>query len=70
MDEGGRRAIKGGDQGTVTVTRGRARGQVSGSMGSDRFGSLADSAGLIPVTRSTTKAQARSISPSLGLEHG
>jgi hypothetical protein len=45
-------AIMQGDQGAVAITRGTAERQVGAPSVHDRFGSQADSAGSIPVTRS------------------
>jgi hypothetical protein len=49
-----------------------ASAQVGGTAGERRaleVTSQANSAGSIPVTRSTTKAQARDMIPNLGLDH-
>jgi len=58
------RAINQGVMGLITVTSGASTAQVSVVRGSDLSDSQADSAGSIPVTRSTTKHQVSGLRPT------
>jgi hypothetical protein len=60
------RAINPGNEGSLTVTHGHPAPQVRPHNSPNRTDSQADSAGSIPVTRSTTKAQVSG--PSLNLD--
>jgi len=60
-------AINPGDERSITVTRGHPAAQVKPHSSPDRTDSQADSAGSIPVTRSTAKGQFGSIFRTLDL---
>jgi hypothetical protein len=62
-----RRAIKKGDEGSITVPHDRPSAQLRASSGRDRCSSQADRVGSIPVTRSHNESPGRPVDSAPGL---